>query len=224
MARVKLGFSRFAITVKIFKARYIVTQMTGNPNFPTLPTEIDLPVITAAIDALETAAQGAAKGGTDKTLAMHLAATALDELMVKLQDFVQVASNGDPLKIESSGMEVRKEREPAVLLGAVQKPNAKPGGNPGEIIVSWAGMDGSKGYVVEMKLPVPATAPDPVTSGSDEDVVAATTIEWIRVDTVTKLKLVVKGLDTGTVYSFRIAAINSAGQGSYSQQVSSVAP
>lgn len=224
MARVKLGFSRFSITVKIFKARYIISKLTGNPNFQTLPPEIDLLVLTAAVDALEQAAQDAAKGGTDKTLTMHIRASELDAKMVMAQDFVQVASGGDPIIIESSGMEVRKERERSVVLGAVQKPNAKVGGNPGEIIVSWAGMEGAKGYVVEMKLPTPAVAPSPVSSGSDEDVMAATTLEWIRVDTVTKLKLIVKGLDTGTVYQFRIAAINSAGQGDYSQVVSSVAP
>lgn len=224
MARVKLGFSRFAVTVKIFKARYIISKMTGNPNFPTLPPEIDLPVLIAAVDALEQAALDAAKGGTDKTLIMHIREAELVYLMVMLQDLVQVASGGDPIKIESSGMEVRKEREPAVLLPAVQRPNAKVGGNPGEIIVSWAGMEGNKGYVVEMKLPTPVAAPNPVSGGSDEDIMAANTIEWIRIDTVTRLKLIVKGLETGRTYQFRIAAINSAGQGSYSQVVSSVAP
>lgn len=227
MARVKLGFSRFAIAVKIFKARTIVLNMTGNPNFTNIPPEIDLPVIKTATDLLEERAQAADKGGTDKTLAMYIAEAELSQLMAKLQDYVQVASNGDPIIIESSGMVVRRERIRAVLLLAIEGPKANVGPNPGEINVSWDGMQGAQGYVVEMKLPE-GTIPVPnLVSDGPDGVVLTTdpkTIDWVRIDTVTKRRLTVAALTTGTVYSFRIAAINSAGQGAYSQTVSSVAP
>ncbi|MCF8277926.1 MAG: fibronectin type III domain-containing protein [Flavobacteriales bacterium] len=224
MARVKLGFSRFSITVKILRARMIVQSMTGNPNFSTLPPEIDLPVIADAIDLLEKTAQAAIKGGTDKNLAKYLADATLVGLMSKLQDYVQVASNGDPLVIESSGMEVRRERVPAVLLDAVNNPDATVGKNAGEVLVTWDGLAGSKGYVVEMKLPANAI-PQAIPDGGNTDVMlpSAAASEWVRIDTVTKSRLVVQGLETGQVYSFRIAAFNAAGQGAYSQTVSSVA-
>jgi len=230
MARVKLGFSRFAMTVKILRARMVVQSMTGNPIFMTLPPEINLLLITAAIDDLELKAQAAIKGGTDKNLAKYLAESHLVDLMGKLQDFVQVASNGAPLIIESSGMEVRRERVPSILLDAVSDPDANVGKNSGEVLVAWAGLVGAKGYVVEMKLPVsiiPGPAvPQSIPGGADSSVITAptaATIEWIRIDTVTKSRLLVEGLATGKVYSFRIAAFNAAGQGAYSQTVSSVA-
>lgn len=203
--------------------------MTGNGSYPT--PQPDLVAITTATDILERAAQEALKGGTDKTLAKHLAEANLNDLMSQLQDYVQVASQGDPLVIESSGMEVRKERTPATLPPAVLDARAYVGGNPGEIDLIWGGISGAKSYVVEMQLPDPKEEPlppipDPIeddgTAVMTEGVTA--TDQWIRIDTVTKRKLTVKGLDTGKVYSFRMAAINAAGQGDYSQAVSSVAP
>ena len=229
MARVKLGFARLSVASKILTARSVVNQMTGNAAFPT-PSP-DLAVITGAVDALEDAAQKALKGGTDKTLAKHLAEADLNALMGSLQDYVQVASDGKPLVIESSGMEVRKERKPASLPPAVLNVRASVGGNPGEIKLIWDGLPEAKSYVVEMLLPEPktdsASAPPQPIEGDGETVLTETTkstITWLRIDTVTKRYLTVKGLDTGTVYSFRLAGINSAGQGDYSQTASSVAP
>jgi hypothetical protein len=116
------------------------------------------------------------------------------------------------------------------LLGAVQKPNATVGGNPGKIELTWDSLSGAKSYVVEMKVSSnripPLQATDSISVG-DSDVFtqnALNAIEWIRIDTVTKSKLTLKGLETGTVHSFRVAGINAAGQGDYSQVVSSVAP
>ncbi len=228
MARVKLGFNRFAISVKILRARMIVQSMTGNPNFVAIPPNIALLLIAAAIDDLEQKAQAAIKGGTDKTLAMYIADTYLVGLMSQLQDYIQVASGGDPLIIESSGMEVRRERVPSILLDAVNNPKANVGKNPGEVLVSWEGMQGAGGYVVEMKLPegiIPGPhLPTPVPGGNGTDVITNNVVaEWVRIDTVTKNRLLVAGLVTGKVYSFRIAAFNAAGQGAYSQVVSSVA-
>ncbi len=227
MARVKLGFNRFAISVKILRARMIVQSMMANPIFINIPAEIALPLIMAAIDDLEKKAQAAIKGGTDKTLAMYIAETYLVGLMSKLQDYIQVASNGDPLIIESSGMEVRRERVPSILLDAVNNPKANVGKNPGEVLVTWEGMSGATGYVVEMILPegiIPVPSVDPIPSGADTEVITKNPVtEWVRIDTVTKNRLLVAGLVTGKVYSFRIAAFNAAGQGAYSQVVSSVA-
>ena len=229
MARVKLGFGRLSVANKILTARAVVNQMTGNLAYPT--PQPDLLDVTTAADALEQAAQQALKGGTDKTLAKHIAEANLNEIMSALQDYVQVASQGDPLIIESSGMEVRKERTPATLPPAVLDARANVGGNPGEIDLFWGSVAGAKSYVVEMKLPdlkeeplppIPVPIEDDGTAVMTEAETA--TSAWIRIDTVTNRKLTVKGLETGKVYSFRIAAINAAGQGAYSQSVSSVAP
>ncbi len=165
MARVKLGFARLSVANKILTSRSVVNQMTGNPSYTT--PQPDLSVITSATDTLETTAQDALKGGTDKTLAKHIAEDNLNQLISQLQDYVQVASQGDPLVIESSGMEVRKERTPATLPPAVLDARANVGGNPGEIDLIWGSVHGAKSYVVEMQLsaskdePLPPI-PDPV--------------------------------------------------------------
>lgn len=224
MAQAKLGFYRLSVGNKILTSRYVVNRMTGNANFPT-PTP-DLVDVTAATDTLETAAQEALKGGTDKTTAKLVAESNLVQLMGRLLEYVNMASFGDPLVIESSGMDVQRSRVSATTLGQVQNVKAKVGGNPKEIIITWDGLVGSKGYVVEMKNPAVTTGGSSVPS-SDEDttmVETATGPEWLRIDTVSKRKLIVKNLETGTVYSFRVAAFNAAGQGDYSQVSSSVAP
>ena len=203
--------------------------MTGNPAYPT-PTP-DLADVTSAINTLESAAQQALKGGTDKTLAKHLAEEDVDTLMGQLQDYVQVASGGKPLVIESSGMEVRNERTPSTLPPAVQNLRTTVGGNPGEINLIWDGLPEAKSYVIEMLLPEPKNGiasdlPEPIEDDGTAVMTAsaATTVVWVRIDTVTRRKLLVKGLNTRTVYSFRAAGVNSAGQGAYSQAASSVAP
>lgn len=228
MARVKLGFSRFAVSVKIQMARFIVSKMSGNANYPT-PTP-SLGDIKIATDDLELKTQAALKGGTDKTLEKNLAEKFLDGQMSSLADYVQVASGGDAIIIESSGMEVQKERSKAVILGPILNPNATVGGNPGEILLTWEGMPGAKSYVVEMQVPQAVKplppAQQPIPSGDGSDVMsenANSSVQWMRIDTVTVRRLLVKNLETGKVYSFRVAAINSAGQGDYSQVVSSVA-
>ena len=229
MARVKLGFARLSVADKILTARAVVNKMTGNPAYPT--PQPDLSAVTDATNALELAAQEALKGGTDKTLAKHIAESVLNELMSALVDYVQVASKGEPLTIESSGMEIRKERTPATKPTAVQDARANVGGNAGEINLFWGSVSGVKSYVVEMKLPAGKSStsdpiPEPIEGEGTSVLTESTTatLEWIRLDTVTKRKLTVKGLNTGTVYTFRMAAINAAGQGDYSQTVSSVAP
>lgn len=228
MARVKLGFSRLTTAEKLLKARTIVTAMTGNPNFLTPPPTPDLLVVTASTDALELAAQNAAKGGTDKTLIKNVAEDELNNLMSQLADYVQVASAGDPVIIESSGMDVKSSATPPQLLGAVLGPVAKVAGNPGEINILWDKLEGAKSYVVEMLVTIKdGTVVDPIPDpGGEGEVVTESESgsEWMRIDTVTKSKLLVQGLQTGVVYSFRIAGINGAGQGNYSQTVSSVAP
>ena len=226
MARVKLGFSRLTTAEKLLKSRTIVANMTGNANFPTIPPNIDLAVITASIDNLEAAAQKADKGGTDKTLIKNIAEDELNDLMSQLADYVQSASAGDPVIIASSGMDIKSSATPPQLLGAVTGPAANVAGNPGEINVSWDRLEGAKSYVVEMLVTIKdGTVVTPL-PGDDSAVITESEsgTEWMRIDTVTKSKLLVQGLQTGVVYSFRIAGINGAGQGDYSQTVSSVAP
>ncbi|MGB1319240.1 MAG: fibronectin type III domain-containing protein, partial [Flavobacteriales bacterium] len=223
-----LGFSRLTTAEKLLKSRTIVANMTGNTNFPEIPPAIDLAVITESTNDLEKAAQEAAKGGTDKTLIKNVAEDRLNDLMSQLADYVQMASAGDPVIIESSGMDVRNTATPPQLLGAVTDPTAKVAGNPGEINVGWNKLTGAKSYVVEMLVTIKdGTVIDPLPDpGGKGDVIteAEKGAEWMRIDTVTKSKLLVQGLQTGIVYSFRVAGINGAGQGDYSQIVTSVAP
>ena len=227
MARVKLGFGALSVPMKLIVARWIVSCIDGNPNFPD--PQPDIAEVASATDALDVAAQQALRGGTDKTTVKQLAAIQLNELMSRLQDYVQVASGGDPVIIESSGMETRKERTPAIVLGAVQNAEAQVGGNAGEISLNWDRLQGAVIYVIEMQPPLllhNAQLPQSISADGTDDVLSTNRPieqQWIQIDTVTKTKLLVKGLITGQVYSFRIAGVNAAGQGNFSQTVSSVA-
>jgi len=195
---VKLSFINLKPTEKVDKATKIVNHMTGNANFATpAPT---LPVVQAAADALNTALLNL-DGNTEKTAIKNMAEAELDSLVNSLGGYVQAASEGDEVKILSSGFEVRKQRTPATVLGPVAGLTIKLGANPGEVVFKWKGIKGGN-------LNAVVYAENPV-EGAEMRPIAQTT----------KSRITISNLQRGVVYYFRIAVINSAGIGPWSEAI-----
>lgn len=218
MSKVKLGWSTLTIPQKLIKAGSVITTMAANADVYVTP-DPPLGDIETAIDALIAAQTEAIKGGVDRTVVRNARLDELTDLMNTLVDYVQLTSGGNAEKIAKAGMEVRKASEPWPVPDRVTNLQALPGGNPGTIELSWDAVRYQKQYVVEMfvdggKLP-PSDPTDP-TSGTDTGAWEVLVIQGKRTYTAI-------GLQSGTQYRFRVAAINSTGMGTYSEEAQSVA-
>ncbi len=110
MSKVKIGFSNLTVPEQIERTRLIISNMTGNANYPApAPSLIDL---NTAVDALETAYNESRGRDKTKIVIMNLRRKELAYLVSQEAAYVQQASGGDAEKILSSGFEIRKEPEP----------------------------------------------------------------------------------------------------------------
>ncbi len=192
---VKGGMDKLPLAAKLVKARKIVTMMTGNAYYATpIPS---LATITSKTDALE-AAEAAMDGSKIKTQLRDIALNLFQAAMNQLQAYVETTANSDVEKILSSGFEVRNAPTKAVKLPApteitvVALPNA--------ISLKWKSNKKSKLNVVQMSA-----------TGLDKD--------WELKGESTKSTIIINGLAPGTTCYFRIAHINSAGIGEWSEVV-----
>jgi len=199
MSLVKLELSKKTNPELVISSENVVTKMTGNANYTTPnPT---LAFITALILAFKTSIESALDGG--KALKAIQAQKRKDLLsgMGLLAAYVQFASGGDATKITSSGMGVRNSRTPAVLPNMIVGVKAFTGEVFGTVQLMWSAQKGIKCYVVEYTI-----AADPAAG-------------WVHLCACSSSRFVATNLPRNTKVWIRIAAINSAGQGGFSDPV-----
>jgi len=207
MAKVKLNLRGLTTSIKIVKARQIVTSLTGNPSFTT--PNPSLANVTTAATALETALEDALlarNNAVTKTAIMHEKEDALELLLRQLASYVESVAGDDDLKILGAGMEVRS---PATAAGPPATPaalSATEGDHDGEIDLSWDPVSGAKSYVIER-------SPDPPTSNS-----------WAHQTVSLKSSASVGGLVSGTRYWFRVGTMGTGGQSGWSDPATKIAP
>jgi len=206
MAKVKLELSKKNTSEKTVLGNKVVTNMTGNTNFPNPNPTLDvlktsITNMTVASDEVEAAR---------KTVQMKLSVLyqqegIFDGVITQLGTYVDNVSNGDEAIILSAGMDVQKEKSAITLPDKITSVNATSGDNAGEIDLSWDKSSNAKSYVVEIA-------------------VNGNTLEWKHALITTRSRAELSALITGTAYQIRIAAIGSAGQGPWSDPVLKVAP
>jgi len=208
MPRIKLNFIQLTIPDKLAKARQIVTSLTGNAAFTT-PTP-GLRVVTAAIDALDTAhaeAQAARQAAKTKTSAQNEKETALDKIMSQVAAYVESVAGDNEELVRSAGMDTR-----ATAGSSTERPatpaalSATAGDHEGEVDLSWEPVTGARSYVIEK-------SGDPPTATS-----------WSHSGVATKSSATVSGLTSGTKYWFRVAAVGTNGQSGWSDPATRMAP
>ena len=189
------------------KASTIVSKMTSNPNFTTPnPT---LASITTQLNLLNTKLQEqdvAIKTQIQKTADVQIEKENLLELLNKECNYVDSAANGSDVKILSAGFDVKKDAVPLGLLPAPKKVLALEGANDGEINGTWEAVKGAKSYIVELSTDINDVS------------------NWEHKVTVTKAKCTIVGLTSGVRVWIRVAAINGAGQGAYSDPATKTVP
>ncbi len=191
--------------------------MEANADVYATP-EPPLAEIDTAVGALAAAESEAIKGGTDRTVARNARLAELTDLMNRLVDYVQLTSGGDPEKIAKAGMDTRRPPSPWPLPAQVQNLQARPGTNPGTVVLTWDATQYKRTYVLEVWVAGGIAPPDDTTSPG-----ATTEGSWEVLVIQGKREHEAVGLTTGKNYRFRVAAQNSAGLGPYSDEAQSVA-
>ena len=210
MARIKLNLRSLSIPEKLARAQQIVAALTDNPNFTSPhPT---LAQVTAAIEELEAAsraAQAARQEAKARTAAQNAKDEALDQTLTQLVAYVESIAGSDDELIMSAGLDVRAASGPvhSTLSPSISiSLTATAGDHDGEIDLSWDTVRGARSYVVQR-------SPDPPSEPT-----------WIHSGVSTRSRTTVEGLNSGTRYWFRVAAITTSGQTAWSNPVVKIAP
>jgi hypothetical protein len=124
-----------------------------------------------------------------------------DDKVTCLCAFTESATEGNPGAIVSAGFGVRAQRTPPQPLGAPQNVTVQTNGSPGVSRLSYR-LSGADTFLIERSM-------DPVTP-----------INWEQVLATTKTSCEIPGGDPGKRCWFRIAGVNAAGQGPWSEPAS----
>ncbi|NVO03064.1 MAG: hypothetical protein HXX09_10240 [Bacteroidetes bacterium] len=193
MKKPQLDFSKLNIPGKIQKAREIVIKLTGNANFPNPnPT---LPVLTAAINALELAYEAADDGGKTLKSVMKAKEKILVDYIIMLEGYITSASGGDEQKIQSAGFGVRK-----TTSHGKRKASIKATKNPGEVILT-AEIENGKSIAAfdwQKRKDNPLVSSDSQNEAEEE---------WEDIDITSAATIKVSDLMVGENYWFRYRLI-----------------
>jgi hypothetical protein len=140
------GFSQFSDNALVSKVRFILAQLNGNPSFPT--TTPTLANLQAAFDAL-TAAMALPNPQARET-AVPAARTNLEQMLDDLADNLEQTVNNDPVKLATTGFDMRKETAQRGEAPAVpQTVRMKITGVSGEAQLLFDASDRARGYQVQ---------------------------------------------------------------------------
>ena len=201
--RVLLGFTAAPDHSVEETALSVITNLYGNPAFPTPPvSQADL---QTALDNLSTAIAAQAQGGTAATAAKNAARDALVALLRQLAGFVQAHCGNDLATLLSSGFD-------AVSTNRASMPLPKPvirtilNGNSGQLLVTVAPVANAKCYEGRYAAIGAGGTPGP----------------WQSAGLITNSRsMPMNGLTPGTMYTFQFRAIGgSTGYSDWSDAVS----
>jgi hypothetical protein len=211
------------ISSKITKTRLVRQSMANHVvEFPN--PDPPLQEIEDKVDELEEAEAAADQGGTDRTIVRDARLAELTLLMQRVVLYVQLVSKGDPELVAKAGLDLEDERTRWPEPGKVLEFRADPGGNSGTVVLEAKAPKYKRMFVFE-RFEVISVKPVPVDGDSQTPPADTSSAvgKWEVVAVQGKGKLLVKDLTSGSHYRFRVAAVNAAGLGDYSDEVTCVA-
>lgn len=178
--------------------------MTGNANFaaPNPVPNPTLAVITADVNALETSQIAAEGGGKDETALMYAKEDVLDRDLTNLGAYVQMVANNNSALAE------------AIVISAGMDVKTSASHLPQEFSVVNTGVSGQlklTSAVVKLASYIWQMCTDP---GNESN--------WQTIKTTKQSKFIKDGLTSGTRYYFRVAVVDKAGQGGWSNVLNSL--
>lgn len=185
-----------------------------NPDPPLLE-------IADKVDELEEAEAAAEQGGTDRTIARDARLAELKLLMQREVLYVQLVTSGNPEQVAMAGMDTQDDPVKWPRPDKVSKLEVNPGGNPGTVRLvakrpNYKRMYVFQRYVEGGVITVPAEDGGPDTLHTEEG-------RWETIAVQGRGRFLLEGLVSGGHYRFRVAAVNAAGMGDYSDEVTCVA-
>ena len=195
MEKVKAGLRGIVPTEKVSLGHAVLVKMNMNPHFPN-PTP-SLPELQADCDELSQACVDALDGGRAACGRKRIATTKLDRTLSALASYVNSKAQGDIMKLISSGFPLAKQPSP---INELQQPNIKVFKHTqweNKVNMMWNSTPGALVYLVERCIDIQEGA-------------------WSIVVITSKLNSHVDRSSNGRIFSYRVCAIGSSGQGPYS--------
>jgi len=178
----------------------ILAAMTGNPTYPS-PTPT-LATLTNTGDAFVAAVQ-ANDGGTAGVVRRNQARQAVEEVLRELAAYVQHASQGNKLRLLSSGFPAQRDRGAAVKqpIGPPVGLKVVRGKASGQLFVRCKRVPSARLYQWRYAS-------------------AAVQGAWTLADTSSSTSDVIDGLAAGTLYTLQVRAYGKRGASDWSEGVS----
>jgi hypothetical protein len=191
------------------KVGTIVNALRNNPHFPEpwLPQVGSHADLEAAYNTYLLAFQAAANGDRARIHERDFARAALSERLRKLAGYLELIADGDTAKLMGTGYDLRKDIVRSTDTSPAPAPDGftvKHGGLSGHVILHATRVAGAKSYEAQH------------TDGDPHDEAA-----WHSVGVFTSCnKLEIDGLTPAKTYWFRLRAIDSNGNGAWTDPAS----
>ena len=199
MATIVIKTSRLSVVDKCERGNTIIELSTGNPRVPG--NEVPLAAfseVQAELYAAELAVVGARSQLAALVAKRNEIEKRWDATLSQLAGFTEFATGGEPTSMVSAGFRVREQGGPAHIPEAPINLLAATTETPGRTRLTWEPISGTLIYLVQMTLsPLPDDG-------------------WKHLPITTRAACEVNGAEPGKVAWFRIAAVNTAGQGPWS--------
>jgi len=183
-----VDYSKFSDDELVIEAQYVENKMEGNVNFPG--PVAPLTKMVAAKEDFMTKLAACKGGGTETTLLKKQAREILIDTLRDLGFYVQVNCKNDLNIAHSSGFKTRREKESYGLLPKTRV-KVEQGPFPGSIKVTVEAVKGATMYIYEW-------AQTPVNGLTHWEYDLGST------------SIIIKNLEQGKEYAFRVAAKGSA--------------
>jgi hypothetical protein len=197
MSQAVIGMSGMTTPQRVLKARHIAVKLTGNANYTTPNPSIIQ--ITDSATALETAYNNSRGQDSGMITIYKKKLKSFKQLMVLLLAFIQQASVGDDVIIESAGVDVKKAPTASQPVGKVVGVKGGKASLAGQSWLKWKRLQYKKSYIVDKSV-----------DG----------IIWVDAKCpCTKSTVLITGLVSETYMWFRVAGVNGFGQGEWSDPI-----
>ncbi|MBK9420883.1 MAG: fibronectin type III domain-containing protein [Flavobacteriales bacterium] len=183
---------------KMEQARFTVSKMHANVNFPTLAGQVT--ALETATDTLESAITAANTGDHEKVAVRKLAEGVVLEGLNALCSAINGVAPNDMDKLVTCGFPLRKEPQPKGELDPPTKLVYRLTKTTGRAALVWNGEDGTRLFNVHQ-----STQSEP--------------FNWVAIGSTTKRRFNVDSLTPGEFYWFSISAVGTAGESSLSEPV-----
>lgn len=207
MAKIALGLGKLTREQNIQLGKDIKTGMNGNANVPNPnPSLVALGALTTTFETKLTALNAAEAAYKAALLACDDAQRAHNAGLTLQAAYVQDVTGGDPVKIESCNMPIRRPNTPIGPLGQVLDLLVKAGVNAGELKASWKKVRGAASYEVQVSV-------DPFTATS-----------WRGVPPSSKVRTVIADLTSAAKMWVRVRGIGKGDPGPWSDPATMIVP